>query len=103
MLHSALFSAVSVPALLLPTVVFVVVNESVVCTTAAAMAVIMTVMSLLWSYASCSVAMTTTANTTMKRFFQFLLAEADALLRVSLTLCQCEKGFDVIALCAEPA
>ena len=89
-------------ALLLATVVFVVVNDSVVCTTAVAMAVIVTVMYLLWSHASCSVAMTTTASSTIKRFFQFLLPEPHALLRVSLNLCQCEEGLDVIALWAGP-
>ena len=90
-------------ALLLATAVFVVVNDSVLCTTAVAMGVITTVMYLLWFHASCSIAMTTTATNTMKLFFQFMLAEPHALLRVSLNLCQCEEGLDVIALWAGPA
>ena len=91
-------------ALLLATVVFVVVNVSVVCTTAVAVAVIVTVMYVLWSHACCSVAMTTTATGTIKRCFQFLLAEPHSLLRDFLSLCQCETGLlDVIELWAEPA
>ena len=92
-------------ALLLATVVFIVVNVSVACTTAVAMAVIVTVMYVLWFHACSSIAMTTTVSSTMKHyFFQFLLAGPHALVRVCLSLCQCEKGLlDVIAIWAKPA
>ena len=44
------------------------------------------------------------ASTIKRFFFQFLLTEPHALVRLSLSLCKCEKGLlDVIALWAKPA
>ena len=63
-------------ALLLATVGFSVVNVSVACTIAVAMAVIVTVMYVLWFHACSSIAMTTTVSSTMKRFFSILACRA---------------------------